>query len=268
MRILRFEPPGLILKRRLRRPFTVAYGEILTAERSRSGLGVVLHTDVCRSLAYCRDTLRVDPDDHVFAVQVEVFASATERQRRWKNPKRPASEQALWRMVRRVCQRAQIRNLSPHQLRHGFANRFLRESGRDFIALRGLMGHSRPDTTQAYTDDLELDELREALDRAAAFRRAQASSELATLEEELAKELESPLWRRRESNPRPQPHRLSVYKHRLPFRFARRPGCSRPTDALADPFVSRFGRSALPPRRARSLAPPPGHGQTRGGVAG
>jgi hypothetical protein len=75
-------------------------------------------------------------------------------------------------------------------------------------------------------------------------------------------------WRRRESNPRPQPHRLSVYKRRLPFRFARRPGCSRPTDALADPLVSRFGRSALPPRRARSLAPPPSHGQTRGGVAG
>ena len=26
--------------------------------------------------------------------------------------------------------------LSPHQLRHGFANRFLRESGRDFVALQ------------------------------------------------------------------------------------------------------------------------------------
>jgi hypothetical protein len=74
-------------------------------------------------------------------------------------------------------------------------------------------------------------------------------------------------WRRRESNPRPQPHRLSVYKLRLPFRFARRPGCSRPTAGLADPSVSRFGRSALPPRRARSLAPPPSHGQSRGGVA-
>ena len=74
-------------------------------------------------------------------------------------------------------------------------------------------------------------------------------------------------WRRRESNPRPQPHRLSVYKRRLPFRFARRPGCSRPTAGLADPSVSRFGRSALPPRRARSLAPPPSHGQSRGGVA-
>jgi hypothetical protein len=31
--------------------------------------------------------------------------------------------------------------------------------------------------------------------------------------------------------------------------------------------VSRSGRSALPRRRARSLAPPPSHGHTRGGVA-
>jgi integrase/recombinase XerD len=227
-----------------------------------------LDPDVARSLAHCRDVLQPEPDDYVFAVQVEVWASATERVRHWKDKKRPASEQALWRMVQRVSQRAGIRGLSPHQLRHGFANRFLRESGRDFIALQKLMGHARPDTTQLYTDEIEMDGLRDALERAAAYRRAQASSELATLEEELARELESPLWRRRESNPRPQPHRLSVYKRRLPFRFARRPGCSRPTGALADPFVSRFGRSALPPRRARSLAPPPSHGQSRGGVAG
>jgi hypothetical protein len=40
-------------------------------------------------------------------------------------------------------------------------------------------------------------------------------------------------WRRRESNPRPQPHRMSIYKLRLPFDFARRPECSRPTVALA-----------------------------------
>ena len=39
-------------------------------------------------------------------------------------------------------------------------------------------------------------------------------------------------WRRRESNPRPRPHRQSVYKLRLPFRFARRPVDSRPTAGL------------------------------------
>jgi site-specific recombinase XerC len=33
---------------------------------------------------------------------------------------------------------------------------------RPFDALQGLMGHSRPDTTQAYTDEVDLDELAEA----------------------------------------------------------------------------------------------------------
>ena len=58
------------------------------------------------------------------------------------------------RMVWRVCKRAGVRTLSPHQLRHGFANRFLRESGRDVVALQALMGHSASDTTQQYTDEV------------------------------------------------------------------------------------------------------------------
>ena len=52
----------------------------------------------------------------------------------------PASDQALMRMVWRVCKRAGVRPLSPHQLRHGFANRFLRESGRDFVRAAGSDG--------------------------------------------------------------------------------------------------------------------------------
>jgi hypothetical protein len=52
------------------------------------------------------------------------------------------------------------------------------------------MGHSRPDTTQQYTDEVELDELAAALDRAAALRHAQASPDPATLEAELTDELE------------------------------------------------------------------------------
>jgi site-specific recombinase XerD len=47
--------------------------------------------------------------------------SQYERKRERKDPKVPASEQSLWRMVQRVCKRAGIRELSPHQLRHGFA---------------------------------------------------------------------------------------------------------------------------------------------------
>ncbi|HVS86419.1 MAG TPA: hypothetical protein VHD91_12395, partial [Gaiellaceae bacterium] len=59
----------------------------------------------------------------------------------------------------------------PHALRHGFANRFLRESaaqgkGRDVVALKGLLGHAKLETTQNYFDELDLDELQDALDQA------------------------------------------------------------------------------------------------------
>jgi integrase len=93
-------------------------------------------------------TLRPELDDHVFTVEVEQWVSHDRRVRRRKDPKKPASDQALMRMVWRVCKRAGVRSLSPHQLRHGFANRFLRESGRDVVALQALMGHRHPDTTQ------------------------------------------------------------------------------------------------------------------------
>jgi integrase len=156
-------------------------------------------------VAELRDLFRkLEPelDDYVFTVEVEQWVSQFERKRRVKDPKLPASDQALWRMVRRVCKRAGVRELSPHQLRHGFANRFLRESGRDFVALQALMGHSRPDTTQAYLDEVELDELAQALERVAESRKAQASPDVTTLEPELTDELETLRWRRRESNPR------------------------------------------------------------------
>ena len=70
-----------------------------------------------------------------------------------------------------------------------------------------LMGHSRPDTTQGYTDDIDLDDLAEALAHAAEQRHAQASSELDTQGDEAPEGLESLSWRRRESNPRPRTHR-------------------------------------------------------------
>jgi hypothetical protein len=67
------------------------------------------------------------------------------------------------------------------------------------------MGHSRPDQTQQYTDEVELDELAAALERAAANRLSQASPDPATLEAELTDELERLRWRRWESNPRNVP---------------------------------------------------------------
>jgi site-specific recombinase XerD len=56
--------------------------------------------------------------------------------------------------------------MTPHGLRHGFATRVVRESGRDLVSLQALMGHARPDTTNAYTDQFDVEELEAALDRA------------------------------------------------------------------------------------------------------
>ena len=165
---------------------------------------VPMAPDVLNELRESFQALQPELDDHVFTVEVEQWVSHDRRARRRKDPKVQASDQALMRMVWRVCERAGVRSLSPHQLRHGFANRFLRESGRDFVALQALMGHRHPETTQQYTDEVRLDELTDALARAADTRDAQASPDLTTLGGELSDELETLRWRRRESNPRPR----------------------------------------------------------------
>jgi hypothetical protein len=95
------------------------------------------------------------------------------------------------------------------------------------------MDHSGPDTTQKYTDEVELDELADALARAAETRMSQASPDLTTLEGELQMSCK-PLGggggnRTRVRNRTGQ----SLYKLRLPLSFARRPVGNRPTGGLA-----------------------------------
>jgi integrase/recombinase XerD len=162
-----------------------------------------LAQDVVAELRRSFDEIEADRDDHVFTPEVEQYVSAFERERRRLDPKRPASGQALMRMLWRVCARAGVRKLSPHQLRHGFANRLLRESGHNVVALQALMGHKRRDTTQQYTDDFDVDELAVVLDLAVASRNSQASPDWATLAATGTDGPQEPLWRRRESNPRP-----------------------------------------------------------------
>jgi len=161
--------------------FDMVRGRLRVFRKGQNWFYLPLAPDVVDELRTSFRELQPELDDYVFTVEVEQWASQYERVRRRKNPKEPASDQAIWRMVRRVCMRAGVRELSPHQLRHGFANRFLRESGRDVAALRPLLGHSRIDTTQAYTDEIELDELARTLSDAYDSRIAQASPDLATL---------------------------------------------------------------------------------------
>jgi hypothetical protein len=64
-RIVSFESPGLIL-RRGRSRFTVAYGEILTAERLRSIWGLRLHTRSSEPLRVpCRGAARTAIEDEL-----------------------------------------------------------------------------------------------------------------------------------------------------------------------------------------------------------
>ena len=139
------------------RDFDSVRGRVRVFRKGQHWFYLPLAPDVVSELRGSLEKLKPELDDHIFTVEVEQWISQFERMRRRKNPKEPASEQALWRMVRRVCKRAGVREVSPHQLRHGFANRFLRESGRDVAALRPLLGHSRIDTTQLYTDEIELE---------------------------------------------------------------------------------------------------------------
>jgi integrase len=182
-------------------------GRVRVKRKGQHWQPIPLAPDVLAELRVSFRELEPELDDYVFTVEVEQWVSATERHRRRKDPKRPASGQALMRMLWRVCKRAGIRALSPHQLRHGFANRFLRESGRDVVALQALLGHRRPDTTQQYTDEVALDELADALRDAVETRDAQTSPDEATLDAFDAGAALGGEWRRRESNPRPRTHR-------------------------------------------------------------
>lgn len=109
------------------------------------------------------------PDDYVFTVEQHRFAGNRRLIYR-RDPKRPASTKSLWSMVKRVCVRAGVQPFGPHALRHGFANRFLHDSRRDVVALQGLLGHANIETTRAYYDEIQLEELAEALESAFGHR--------------------------------------------------------------------------------------------------
>jgi integrase len=87
-------------------------GRVRVLRKGRHWQWLPADPDVLLEFRVLFRSLGPDLDDHVFVVEVEQWVSQHRRERKQKDPKRPASEQALWRMVERVCKRAGVRPFS------------------------------------------------------------------------------------------------------------------------------------------------------------
>ena len=87
-----------------------------------------------------------------------------------EEPERPCDRKTIWRTARRIGRRAGIGTpVSPHQLRHAFADRVTRLAG--LHAAQALLGHASIQTTEGYLTRPSPDELADAMARVTLAKR-------------------------------------------------------------------------------------------------